>query len=228
MSGEANTHFGNGKPMQEVPQASYLGGLISNDASRWGELNNKISKALVTCSRLKTFWYKTNCSYKWKSQVYNAITVAQLTYGLSRVQLTLAMLKRLDELQMRGLRYILKIEHFYYSRISNKEVYDKINIILNKGTALNITWQEFIAANRFDKPKLIVKLSEYVTHQQNKLLGHVIRADRLDPMRLPTIDNNLNTPGVVVRKSGKPRLHWVKENCRYKNVLEKEWGAENE
>ena len=144
-------------------------------------------------NRLKTFWYKTHCSYNWKLQVYNAIIVSQLTYGLSTVQMTPAMLKRLDAFQMRGLRYILKTEHSYYSGISNQEVYDKINIILNKGTDINIMWQEFIAAEHFDNPKKIVKLSEYVMRQQNKLLGHVIRADRMDPMRLPTIDSNLNT-----------------------------------
>ena len=61
--------------------------------------------------------------------------------------------------------------------------------------------------------------------QQNKLLGHVIRADRMDPMRLPTIDSNLKTPGVFTKRTGKPRLHWVKENCKwiYMFVLEKDW-----
>ena len=139
MNGKTDIHFSNGQKLKEVDQAPYLGGLICKDASRWRELNNRISKALVTCNRLKTFWYKTNCSYKWKLQVYNAVIVSQLTYGLSTVQMTPAMLKRLDAFQMRGLRYILKIEHSYYSRISNQEVYDKINIILNKGTDLNIT-----------------------------------------------------------------------------------------
>ena len=53
----------------------------------------------------------------------------------------------------------------------------------------------------------------------------MIRADRVDPMRLPTIDSNLNTPGVFTKRTGKPRLHWVKENCKwvYEHVLEKEW-----
>ena len=61
--------------------------------------------------------------------------------------------------------------------------------------------------------------------QQNKLLGHVIRADRMDPMRLPTNDSNLKTPGVFIKRTGKPRLHWVKENCKWvcKYVLGKEW-----
>ena len=104
-------------------------------------------------------------------QVHNAVIVSQLTYGLSTLQMTPTMLNRPDAFQMRGLRYILKIEHSYYSRISNQEVFDKINIILNKGTYINIPWQEFITANRFDKPKLIVKLSDYVMNQQNTFWG---------------------------------------------------------
>ena len=78
------------------------------------------------------------------------------------------MLNRFDVFQMKGLRYTLKIEHAYYSGVSDREVYDKINIVLNKGTDINITWQEFIAANKFDKPKKIQKLSEYIMSQQAK------------------------------------------------------------
>ena len=87
-----------------------------------------------------------------------------------------------------------------------------------------------MSANRFDKPKKITKLSDCVMRQQNKLLGHVIRADKLDPMRLPTIDSKLNAPRVVIRRSDKPRLHWVKENRKwvYKNVFEKDWDFEHE
>ena len=56
----------------------------------------------------------------------------------------------------------------------------------------------------------------------------MIRADDMDPMKWPTIDRNLDTPGVFIRRSGKPRMHWVKENCKwvYKHVLEKEWPSE--
>ena len=120
MNGKAHIHFSNGSPMKEVDHATHLGGVITKDAGRWTELNNRINKALVTCNKLKTFWYKTNCSYKWKLQVYNAVIVSQLTYGLSTLQMTPTMLNRLDAFQMRGLRYILKIEHSYYSRISNQ------------------------------------------------------------------------------------------------------------
>ena len=39
---------------------------------------------------------------------------------------------------------ILKIEHSFYSHVSNEEVYEKTNIVLNGGEDLNINWQEFI------------------------------------------------------------------------------------
>ena len=222
MNGKAHIHFSNGKPVTEVDQAIYLGGEINKEAGRLSELNNRINKALITCNKLKTFWSKTNCSYKWKLQVYNAVIVSQLTYGLSTVQLTPAMLKRLDAFQMRGFRYILKIEHAYYSRVSNQEIYDKINIIYNKGTDINISWQEFIAANHFDKPRQLVKLSEYVMNQQNRTLGHVIRIPKelQDPMRMITIDDDLQMPGAYFKRVGRPRYGWVKENCRW--IYEKE------
>ena len=127
------------------------------------------------------------------------------------------MLNRLDAFQMRGFRYILKIEHPYYSRVSNQEIYDKINIIYNKGTDINISWQEFIAANHYDHPKKLVKLSEYVMNQQNRILGHIIRTPTIDqdPMRAVTMDENLQMPGVHIKRVGRPHLCWVKENCRW-------------
>ena len=54
-------------------------------------------------------------------------------------------------------------------------------------------------------------------HQQNK--------DNRDPMRMPTINGKLDTPGVVLRRPAKPKLHGVKENCKwvYKEILGKNW-----
>ena len=103
-----------------------------------------------------------------KLQVYNAVIISHLTYGLSTVQMTPAMLARLDAFQMRGLRYILQIEHSYASHASNQEICNIIDVILNKGTDINITWQEFIVNHRFDIPKKITKLSEYIMRQQGK------------------------------------------------------------
>ena len=92
MNGKARIHFSDGKPVERVENAVYLGGTLTETGSRTEEFTNRFSKALMTCNKWKTFWYKTNCVYKWKLRVYNAIIVAQLTYGLNTVQLTPAIL----------------------------------------------------------------------------------------------------------------------------------------
>ena len=73
LNGKAHILFSDGKPLKQVDKAQYLGGEINTDAGRWNELNNRMNIALRTCNRLKTFWYKTDCSHKWKLQVYNAV-----------------------------------------------------------------------------------------------------------------------------------------------------------
>ena len=50
-----------------------------------------------------------------------------------------------------------------------------INIVLNKGTDINITWQEFIAASKFDKPGKSNKLSEYIMNQQNRMFARLFQ-----------------------------------------------------
>ena len=113
MYGKADIKFKDGTKMQEVQEVTYLGGKLTNKASRHVEDLSRINKALQTCMKLKFFWSKTKCSIRWKMQMYNAIIISQLTYGLSTVQLTDSLLDRLDAFQMRGLRYILGIEHSY-------------------------------------------------------------------------------------------------------------------
>ena len=142
-------------------------------------------------------------------QVYNAIIVAQLTYGLSTVQLTPSMLAKLDAFQMRGLRYILKIEHSYYSRVTNEQVYEKVNIALNRGTNLDIIWEEFIAAGDYSELKEVAKLSDFVMKQQNKILGHIIRATHNDLMGRPAMERHLSQNEQLYKRVGAPRMKWV-------------------
>ena len=50
-------------------------------------------------------------------------------------------------------------------------------------------------------------------NQHNRTLGHAIRADNQDPMKTAIIDSNLQIPGAFIRRVGRPRYGWVKENC---------------
>ena len=141
-------------------------------------------------------------------QVYSAVIVAHLIYGLNTVHLTPALLNKIDAFQIRGSRYVLEIEHAYDSSIEFQkiEVYGKISIIQHKGTNLDITWQVFISANHFENPKQVKKLSEYIMTQQSETMVPVIRADWQDPMRQHTIINELHIPGVHMKRVGRPRV----------------------
>ena len=96
MNSQAHVHSSDGKPFKQADKATYLGGEINNGAGRWIELDNRIDIAFKACDKLKTFWYKTDCSYIWKLQVYDAVIIAQLTHGLNTVQLTVAILSKMD------------------------------------------------------------------------------------------------------------------------------------
>ena len=70
-----------------------------------------------------------------------------------------------------------------------------MEIILEKGTDLNITWHEFISANHFHNPKTVNKLSDYMMGQQIKTLAHVMRTDKQDKMRQMTLNDDMDMPG---------------------------------
>ena len=83
---------------------------------------------------------------------------------MNTVHLTPTMLQRMGAFQMRGLRYILKIEHAYYSGVSNREVYDKIKRVLTETSRGNHLSQQTISTTlKNEKAKRI----HHGTAQQN-------------------------------------------------------------
>ena len=38
----------------------------------------------------------------------------------------------------------MKIEHSFYSHVTDEEIYQKANSILNRGVDINIEWEEFM------------------------------------------------------------------------------------
>ena len=140
------------------------------------------------------------------------------------------LLNRLDAFQMRGLRYILGIEHSYYSRISSEEVYERVNIASNEGQDLNIEWSDFMSAHKFSDIKTMEKVSDYIMRQQNSLYGHIIRADESDIMRRITITESLQPPKREVLRSGRPRESWVWSNNKYamKTHCNEEYGLDSD
>ena len=62
---------------------------------------------------------------------------------------------------------------------------------------------------------MITKLSDFVTKQQNKILGHIIRAPATDLMRRPAIGRHLTQIEQLYKRTGHLRMKWVGENCKY-------------
>jgi len=88
VNGKAHIHFKGGKKIRKADTYEYLGRAITPNASRNTEISSRTSKALGTCKKLKIFCRKTNASIGWKIQVYNAIVISQLIYGLNTLNIT--------------------------------------------------------------------------------------------------------------------------------------------
>ena len=89
------------------------------------------------------------------------------------------MYNRVNDFRVRCLRYILKIDHAYYSRISNEEVLNKLQLVLNKAEGLDITWEQFqvdkvLAKKKFKTAQLI---GDIIFDSQITMMGHILRRD---------------------------------------------------
>ena len=77
-------------------------------------------------------------------QIYNALVISQLVYGLETMYLNESLLKRLDAFQMKGIRHILGIEHAYWSRCSNEKLVERANKVVNGCNEITRKWKNDI------------------------------------------------------------------------------------
>ena len=122
---------------------------------------------------MKALWNKSICSKKWKILIYNAIVISQLIYGLETIPMNQNQITRLNAFQMKGFRKILKIHHPFYSRVSNDDVWQRIN--------------QFKPG---DAP--IKSIAEMLRERKTKLLAHCIRSEPTDPIRMPILNMTNN------------------------------------
>ena len=115
---------------------------------------------------------------------------------------------------MRGLRYILNIDHSYYSHITNEEVIDRMNLAINEAEALNITWTQFkvMKETQHEEFKTTKLVGDIILDRQETLLGHVLRLPQSDIMRQVTCNENLRRPYQHYKRTGAPRLNWYDDN----------------
>ena len=93
--------------------------------------------ALGTFNTLARIWKHCSLSRRRKLEIFNAVVVSKLVYGLNTAWLNVAERRRLDDFQNRCLRKILNIAPAFISRIANVEV-----LTLGSQTPLSRTLQE--------------------------------------------------------------------------------------
>ena len=73
--------------MYSQTQADYLGGRTKNTGDHKPEIQHRITATWATFRKLDLLWCKSAASVKWKIEVYDAVIVANLTYGLASIPL---------------------------------------------------------------------------------------------------------------------------------------------
>ena len=183
--------FKNGEEVQKTTHQTYLGALLTDNVEIKEEISARISKANQVFHRLKTFWKNSNCSIRWKIQVYDAIIKAITLYGLETVHITKAQIDRLHAMHTKGLRNILKLKHTYIDRSSTYErIWTMENDKIKTGKHTNAQ---------------VFSFESTLKQRRIKFLGHILRAANNDPMRAITFQPNTAKPAIVhKRRVGRP------------------------
>jgi len=223
MNCKAKIKFSDGKEMKSADEATYLGSNMSKKHITRREIEARISSALNTAKKLNIFFKKTKCSEAWKLQVYNAVIISRLLYGIESLELTDSLKTRLDAFQIRGLRHILGIEHSFWSRVTNKEIIEKANVIAETRENITEGWEQIIR-NKGEKDRKIKLISEIMEERKTKLLGHIMRRDEKDPLKQVCFDDEGYQHIYETRRVGRPRIHWVRETM--KNTFSKLYNDE--
>ena len=94
----------------------YLGTHITKRVDPKIEITRRISQTMPVLRKLDLFWKQANVAIKWKIQVFNAVCVSKLLYGLEALQPTDSTAALLDTFQLKGLRKILNMRTTYIDR----------------------------------------------------------------------------------------------------------------
>ena len=100
-----------GTNLNAVECFTYLGNIISNDATVSKDLDNCLSKASSSFGRLsKRVWQSHSLRLSTKLQVYRAVVVPTLLYGAETWVLYRKQIRLLERIDRRCLRSILDIK----------------------------------------------------------------------------------------------------------------------
>jgi hypothetical protein len=175
-----------GGDVEDTGSLVYLGSLLKNDGRADSELSRRIGMASGDFRHLQKFWSHAAISQRRRLELLQALVVSKLQYGLSTIWLAKAQRRRLDGFYARCLRRVLRIPAAFYSRVSNKTVFERAGVL---------------------------PITEQLLHRQLVLLGKAARSPADSLLRSCVfIDDGLCPQvGRFVRRVGRPRLDWVSQ-----------------
>ena len=175
------------------PDMIYLGALISDTGDANKELSRRLGAARADFDKLSKIWRHSSLSRHRKVEIYKAVILSKLTYGLSSLWFSAAGRRRLDGFHCRCLRSIWGIAPAFISRVSN-------------ATVLRETGQ--------------APLTDAVARQQLLLLGKAARAPEGSLLREVAFCPKSFRPASerYVKKVGRPRADWTTQVLRMASV----------
>ena len=114
-----------GDSIPPKPFMSYLGCSIYADGKMKTELNSKLGAAWGAFNNLARVWKHTTLNTTRKIQIFHAVIITKLLYGLSSAWLNVREIRWLNGFYCRCLRVILKVPPAYFSRVSNAVVLER-------------------------------------------------------------------------------------------------------
>ena len=176
-----------GSNIESSQSMVYLGGVISADGQCTSEINRRIGLASSEFSSLQKVWSHANLSVRKKIAIYQSLIVPKLMYALEGIWLNQGQRRRLDSFHNGCIRRIVKVQHAYYSRISNEDV---------------------LKAAHSTPLSLLLLRSQLISFARIASLDHhhlvrdlIFQADDTLALRESTF----------LKKQGRPRLSWASE-----------------
>ena len=177
---------------------SYLGVTLYPDGRLKNELGRKLGASWAEFCKLRSVWNHSTLNTKRKVEIFNAVIVSRLLYGLQAAWVNVAEQRRLNGFHARCLRSICHVKPSFVSRVSNADVLK----MANEGP-----------------------LTQRLLEQQLKLFGKIARAPAEDELRKLTFLSNSLTPATYefVRRVGRPRHEWASRLQHEAGKVSRNW-----
>ncbi|KAK2562750.1 hypothetical protein P5673_014468 [Acropora cervicornis] len=153
-----------GTTPNSVEHFTYLGSVMSNDATIDKDLDNRLSKASSSFGRLyKRVWNSHSLRLTTKIKVYRAVVISTLIYGAETWTLYRTQVRLLERFHQRCLRSILNIK--WHNYVSNEDVLESVASILLKQ---QLRWAGHVARMEDSRMPKAVLFGELKAGKQNR------------------------------------------------------------